>query len=167
MFKQIILPILGVAAFIVVVGLFFQKSSLLNLSGSTTPQTTSAPSKSIIIGSKTVQVQIADTNDKRIKGLSGATSLDANSGMLFVFGQKSSPLFWMKDMLFSLDLIWISNGKVVKIDKNVPKPAPNTQDNKLKTYTAGQPIDFVLEVNGGFSVTNSIKVGDNVDLSGI
>jgi uncharacterized membrane protein (UPF0127 family) len=73
----------------------------------------------------------------------------------------------MKDMLIPLDFIWVANGKIVKIDKNVPAPAPNTPDGNLKTYSPGTPIDYVLEVNAGFSDKNNIKVGDSVNLSGI
>ena len=118
MFKQIILPILAVAAFIVIVGIFVQKSSSLNLPGLFTPKPTAQIEKIMAIGDKKIGVQIADTAEKRKNGLSGITSLKENSGMLFVFDTKgASPLFWMKDMLIPLDLIWISNGKIVQIDK--------------------------------------------------
>ena len=168
MFKQIILPILGVVAFIIIVGIFAQKSSSLGLPNLYISQPTANPEKTITVGSKTIQVQIADTEEKRIKGLSGVTSLDANSGMLFVFNsQNVSPVFWMKGMLIPLDFIWIKDGRIIRIDKNVPKPAGNTPDNKLKTYSAGQPIDYVLEVNAGFSNSNSIKIEDIVSISGI
>lgn len=167
MFKQIILPLLGVALFIVVVGLFIQKSPSFNLPGSG-PQTHIANTEKIImVGDKKVSVQIAKTTEERSKGLSGTKSLKDDSGMLFVFSAKSSPLFWMKDMLIPLDMVWIVDGKIVKIDKNVPAPAPNTPDNALKTYSAGQPVDYILEVNAGYSDKNNIKVGDSVDLSAI
>ena len=64
-------------------------------------------------------------------------------------------------------MIWIADGKIVAINKNIPKPAPNTPDNQLKTYSPGQFIDRVLEVNAGFADKNKIKVGDSVDLSHI
>jgi hypothetical protein len=166
MIKQVLLPILGVIVFIVFVGLFVQRSGTLNfsnlISATPTPKTSS-----VIIDKKTIQVTIANTKDLRTKGLSGTSSLDANSGMLFVFSPKISPIFWMKDMLLPLDMVWIDNGKVVKINKNIPVPKPNTPDNKLPTYSANQPVDYVLEVNAGFADKNSIKVGDSVDISSI
>ena len=167
MFKQIILPILAVVVFIVVVGILVQKSSSFGLSAPNIAGPTTPPVKTISIGLTKIQVQIADTTDKRTKGLSGTTSLKANDGMLFIFEGKTNPVFWMKDMLIPLDLIWIGDGKIVRIDKNVPIPAPSTTENKLKTYSAGAPIDYVLEVNAGFSDANNIKVGSAVDLSGI
>ena len=153
MFKQIILPILGVAAFIAIVGYFTQNSNLLMPSAQ----------KTVTINGKVIQVRIADTSDKRVKGLSGVKSLDQNSGMFFVFDTKQTkPLFWMKDMLIPLDIIWIGNGKIVQIDKNIPAPTKGTVDSKLTRYSADKPIDYVLEVNAGFCDQNNVKVGDSV-----
>lgn len=166
MFKQIILPILLVVVFIVAVGIFVQKSSSLNFFATRTPQSTILPGKTITVGSKTIQVQIANTETEREQGLSGVASLDANSGMLFIFDANVTAVFWMRNMLIPLDMIWIESGKVVRIDKNIPIPAPNTPNAQLKTYSAGQPVDHVLEVNAGFSDTNKIKVGDRVNLFG-
>ncbi|HUC94747.1 MAG TPA: DUF192 domain-containing protein [Candidatus Saccharimonadales bacterium] len=167
MFKQVLLPILAVIVFIIAVGIFVRKTSSLNLTGFGTPQPTARPEKTITIGSKTIQVQIADTTQEREQGLSGVSSLAQDKGMLFVFDTKVTAVFWMKDMLFPLDMIWIADGKIVAINKNIPKPAPNTPDNQLKTYSPGQFIDRVLEVNAGFADKNKIKVGDSVDLSHI
>ena len=168
MFKQIIFPILAVVAFIVVVGIFVQKSSSLKLTGLFMPQPTANPEKTIAIGSKKISVQIADTSAKRTKGLSGVKSLEADHGMLFVFGVKdSTPAFWMKDMDIPLDMVWITGGKIIRIDKNIPAPTAGTPDSKLKIYSAGQPVDYVLEVNAGFSDQNNVKVGNGVDLSAI
>ena len=65
-------------------------------------------------------------------------------------------------MLIPLDIIWIGNGKIVKIDENVPAPVAGTSDSKLLNYSPGSPIDYVLEVNAGFSDKNNFKVGDLV-----
>ncbi len=86
-------------------------------------------------------------------------------GMLFIFDSKKvSPSFWMKDTLIPLDIIWIRDNRVEKIDKDVPTPAPDTPDNKLPKYTSGRPVDYVLEVNAGFNQKNGIKVGDPLTL---
>ena len=157
MFKQIILPLLAVIVFIVVVGIFVQKSTPI-----------APPQKTITINAVKISVQIADTEAKRTKGLSGVSNLDSGNGMLFIFGSKGvTPTFWMKDMLIPLDIIWINGGKIVRIDKNIPTPVSGTADINLKIYSAGQPVDYVLEVNAEFSDKNNIKVGDAVDLTGI
>ena len=167
MIKQVLLPILGVIIFIVVVGMFVNKSTSFSFPGVISPSPTPS-SETITIGGKTIQVQIAKTQDQRTKGLSGVSKLDKNSGMLFVFDtKKTSPAFWMKDMLIPLDMIWINDNKIVKIDKDIPAPTLGTLDTKLTVYSPGQPIDYVLEVNAGFSNLNSLKVGSVVNVSSI
>ncbi len=168
MIKQVLLPILGVIVFIVAVGLFVRKSGSLNLSGAISASPTPAPATITLGKSQKLQVVVAKTKESRIKGLSGTTSLGENNGMLFTFDtQNTNPVFWMKDMVIPLDIIWINDNKIVKIDKSVPAPKPGTPDNKLATYSAGQPIDYVLEVNAGYSNSNFINVGNSVDLSSI
>ena len=167
MVKQLLLPLAGVAAFIVLVGLLVKDSGNIKIPG-VTPTTSPAAEKIITVGETKLNVEIADTKSKREVGLGGRSTLDQNVGMLFVFDSKQvTPSFWMKDMLIPLDIIWISGGKVVKIDKNIQAPISGTPDSKLAIYNPGQPIDYVLEVNAGFSDTNNVKVGDSIDLSGI
>src|SRR3989344_8940875 len=61
----------------------------------------------IKIGQKTIFIEIADTQEKQKKGLSGRDNLPEDSGMLFVFKEEGHHQFWMKDMNFSIDIIWI------------------------------------------------------------
>ncbi|MBI4059243.1 DUF192 domain-containing protein [Candidatus Microgenomates bacterium] len=116
------------------------------------------------IGEKVIPVEIADTNDKRQKGLSGRNSLGENQGMLFALEQNSIPAFWMKDMKFAIDMIWIDDGKVVDITKNVPVPAPKTKTEELIRYRPQQPVDYVLEVNAGWVDQNNLQTGIAVEL---
>lgn len=161
MVKQVFLPLAAVMIFITALGLYLKNN----------PQFTShnaAPTphvESMTIGQKEIQVEIAKNSIDRAKGLGDRTSLDPNSGMLFVFdSQNVYPDFWMKGMLIPLDIIWINDSSVVKIDKNAPAPSANTPDDQLKTYSVSFPVDQVLEVNAGFSDKNGIKVGDAVSL---
>lgn len=164
MFKQLLLPFAAVAAFIVVVGLLVKNSGNIKVPGIIQQ----ASQKTVTVGGKSVNVEIAKTKDERERGLSGRISLNPDSGMLFVFDSPNiTPSFWMKGMLISLDIIWINDGKIVAIDKNVPPPQEGTPDSKLVVYNAGKPVDYVLEVAGGFSDKNNIKTGDSVDLSNI
>lgn len=163
MIKKLILPLAGAALFIVAVGILIQKSGTWNPNGSSTP----APKPQVVINGITINVEVVKTNEEREKGLSGRTSLDPNSGMLFVFTESEySPKFWMKDMLIPIDIIWIKDGKIIKIDKKVAAPKEGTPDSKLKTYSAGI-VNYVLEVNSGFCDTNKITVGSSVSISGI
>lgn len=116
----------------------------------------------IQIGNSKISVEVARTAEERSLGLSYQRKLPENSGMLFVFPQKSFQTFWMKGMNFDLDFIWIADGKVVDITENVPAPRENVPDEALPTYRSINPIDAMLEVNSGFVVKNKIKVGDPV-----
>jgi uncharacterized membrane protein (UPF0127 family) len=161
MLKQVFVPIVGVIFFIVVVGLFIKKNNSFNknfTSQNVQPQI-------ISINGKDVTVEVVATEPARQKGLGKRESLKEDAGMLFVFDSKPvSPIFWMKDMLIPLDIIWITNGKIVQINKSVPAPAPDTPDSKLDKLSTIYPVDYVLEVNAGFSEKNNISVGDAVTL---
>lgn len=114
----------------------------------------------IKIGSTNLQVETADTEAKRTQGLSDRLSMNENEGMLFKFDNPGIYMFWMKDMRFPLDFIWIRGDKVVQIDKNIDPPG--------KTYgipaiiTPHEKIDQVLEVNAGWADKYGIKEGDIV-----
>lgn len=111
-----------------------------------------------------VKAEVVDTELDRAIGLSKYDSLPKDAGMLFVFEPDSSPKFWMKDMKFAIDMIWISKGKVIQID-NDAEPEPGVPDSKLKIYPPSDPIDYVLEVNAGFSKENNIKLGSSVEIT--
>lgn len=165
MVKDLLLPLAGVAVFIILVGLFVKQPSSTWTKYFQIPAPAQTLVKTMTVGSKSIQVEIANTESLREKGLSGRSSLDTNNGMLFVFDTKQVvPIFWMKDMQIPLDMIWISGDKIVKIDKKISAPPANTPDNKLDKISAGRPVDYVLEVNSDFCETNGIKVGDSVVL---
>jgi uncharacterized membrane protein (UPF0127 family) len=144
------------------------KNLNLNFLAKSTPAPTVVPSKIIKIDNIDINVEVVNTEADREKGLSGRSSLGEKNGMLFSFEQKHiSAIFWMKGMLFPLDIVWISDGKVVKIDKNAPSPKEGISDREMPTYSPGTLIDYVLEVNAGSADKNGIKVGSIVDLSKI
>ena len=118
-------------------------------------------SGTVLIGNKTVHVQVADTDVLRTQGLSGRVSLGANEGMMFRFPAPDQYGFWMKDMQFPLDFIWIRAGVVSQITPNVPAQ-PNAADKDLTMYLPALPVDSVLEVNAGWANSSGIKVGDAV-----
>ncbi|OGC92586.1 hypothetical protein A2899_02745 [Candidatus Amesbacteria bacterium RIFCSPLOWO2_01_FULL_49_25] len=115
----------------------------------------------ISINEKQFDVEIADTPKKIELGLSGRENLPPDSGMLFVFEKPASYPFWMKDMRFSLDFIWISNRKVVQISENVLPP--DASHPVPTTITPDQPVDHVLEVTAGFVKNHAININDEVD----
>lgn len=117
-----------------------------------------------VINGIRINIEIADTQEKRSKGLGGRQSLASNSGMLFIFPKPDKYRFWMKGLSFPLDLIWFNDKRVVDIMKNVPPPTPTQKDEDLPIYVPNEASDMVLEVNGGFADQNGIKVGDTVEI---
>ncbi|OGY57883.1 MAG: hypothetical protein A3E61_02620 [Candidatus Colwellbacteria bacterium RIFCSPHIGHO2_12_FULL_43_12] len=98
-----------------------------------------------IIDGNEFSVQIADSIDERDKGLSGRNSLGGKEGLLFVFDESDEYGFWMKDMKFPIDIIWIENNEVVYVLPNV-KP-----DSYPSVFYPPQPANKVLEINAGLS----------------
>ena len=108
----------------------------------------------IIIDKKTLSVDIADDECKMSLGLSGKTSL-IDEGMFFVFEKPGNYGFWMKDMNFPIDILWISETfNVIGIEKNV---SPNTYP---ESFGSEYFAKYVLEVSAQYSDKNNIKIGD-------
>ena len=111
------------------------------------------------IGRAVVQAEIADTIERKARGLSGRARLADGSGMLFPFVPPQRPQFWMKDMLMPLDFLWIRGGKVVQITADVPPPSGS---GPLPLYRPAVDVDAVLEVPAGFAERAGLAVGDLV-----
>ncbi len=117
----------------------------------------------VAVGSSTVSVEVADTEAKRELGLSYRDSLLPGNGMLFVFDLPDKYGFWMKDMSFSIDMIFIDqSGRVVTIAADA-KPESYLQ-NPPEVFYPTAPIKYVLEVPAGFAQQYGIAVGSKVVL---
>lgn len=111
-------------------------------------------------------VEIADNPERHGLGLSFRDNLAAGQGMLFLFSQPSRPSFWMREMKFPLDFVWINEqNKVIEVTRNVPVPKANIKEEDLPLYTPKGNIIYVLEVNAGEA--SAIKPGDSVKISNI
>jgi len=109
-------------------------------------------------------VELADSPDKRIRGLSGRASLDARTGMLFIFEKPERFRFWMREMEIPLDIVWIgSNCEVVDVSEDVPFPAPETPLDELPRYSPESRAKFVLEINAGEAADLGLGIGDKVE----
>ncbi|MBI5530266.1 MAG: DUF192 domain-containing protein [Candidatus Doudnabacteria bacterium] len=119
------------------------------------------------VGKEILFVEVVSDSKKMQDGLSNRESLAENNGMLFDFGkEKTAPTFWMKDMKFDLDLIWIADKKIIGITPNVHAPIGNwkLEIGNFPLYSPPAPITQVLEVNSGWSNKHEIKTGDDVSL---
>jgi hypothetical protein len=121
------------------------------------------------IGSKVLNVEIANNAEEQQQGLSDRSSMAQDQGMLFDFGAdaSSTPPFWMKDMDFNLDFIWIYQNKIVGITPNVPAPPKvngSIDDSDLPIYNSPAPANQELEVNAGWAKNNNIQIGDQTKI---
>lgn len=109
------------------------------------------------IGDTTIVVEKVATYPSRAKGLGGKEYLKEGTGMFFVFPDDDFHGFWMKDMKFPIDIIWIdSSYKIVDVKKNVtPETYPEVFGPEAKAR-------YVLEVNAGFSDNHAVKRGGKV-----
>jgi hypothetical protein len=103
-----------------------------------------------------VNVGVAANEPTRERGLSGRAGLAADEGMYFIFDKPLAYAFWMKDMRFPIDIIWIFDGKIVDLSTNLPVPVAGQQ---LPTFAPRVPVDRVLEVPAGFAQTHGLRTG--------
>lgn len=114
----------------------------------------------VLIGGTTpIAVSLAETPEARQQGLSDTPSLAPNTGKLFIFDTPGKYGFWMKDMHYALDLIWIdSTLKVVGITSTV---GPETYP---QTFYPPTDVSYVLEINAGEAPMLGLVVGTQLSL---
>ena len=111
----------------------------------------------IIIGSTTVQASVADSLPERIKGLSSTPYLPKEIVKLFAFGTAGEHSIWMKDMNYTIDIMWVArSGEIVHIKENV------SPDTYPESFASPTPAWYVIEAAAGFVASSSIEVGDEV-----
>jgi len=113
------------------------------------------------VGDKIFEVEIANTAQSRYRGLSGREKLGENQGMLFVFDDLEVRNFIMREMNFSLDMVWIKNNEVVGCSQNVQIL---DEEGKFIRMNSGGEINYVLEVNAGECEKNSIREGSKFEM---
>ncbi len=116
------------------------------------------------INNTTFTLDVADTIKKREQGLSGRKSLGEKQGMLFVFDAPTIPSFWMRDMKFPLDILFLNSNKIITIYENVQILDKKTTPQGV-FYQPTSPSDKVIELNAGSVKKYNIKVGQDVTLS--
>lgn len=115
-------------------------------------------SPKLIINNKAVSLTIADNEEERHSGFGGVDSISDNQAMLFVFDKPDQYGFWMKDMKFPIDIVWLNENKeIIFIKENV---SPDTYPN---TFIPSSKALFVIEFNAGFVSRNNIKVGNLIN----
>jgi uncharacterized protein len=108
----------------------------------------------IKMGDQNLSVMVADTDNERERGLSGKKSLANDEGMLFVFNEAGPQGIWMKDMQFSIDIIWIDQNNIVQ--GITPSVSP---DSYPTTFTSPTDVKYVLEVNANWAKQHNLRAG--------
>jgi uncharacterized membrane protein (UPF0127 family) len=110
-------------------------------------------------GDHTLHIEIATNGEQSQRGLGFRDGLADDAGMLFDLGSTRPQVFWMKGMRFALDFVWITDDKrVAGVTADVP-PQPGVPDSELLTYSAPQPVRYVLEINAGAAARLGIAPG--------
>ena len=112
----------------------------------------------IMINDSVFNVDLALFFDKKTKGLSGIDSIEENNGMLFVYFNNDIRYFWMKDMDFPIDILWIKGNKIINISENVPVYT----DEQITRINSVYPVDRDLELKAGTILKHNIKINDKV-----
>jgi uncharacterized membrane protein (UPF0127 family) len=120
---------------------------------------------------KILQVYIADTDPRRMRGLMWETQdfLADDKGMLFVFGEPGNRSMWMKNMQFHLDILWFDeNGNVVSIKKNVPPCITPLEVMSCKSDgVSADNSQYVLELTAGYVDENAVTENSQLILISI
>lgn len=109
------------------------------------------------LAGEVIAVDVADDPAERERGLSGRAGLSANEGMLFVFPEDGQHGFWMKDMRFAIDILWLAaDGTIVHLEESV---APESYP---RVFTPSAAARMVLELPAGWAAGHGVRVGDIV-----
>ncbi len=126
------------------------------------PGASGHPLARVEIGMHRVRVEVADTLERKTRGLSGRASLAAGDGMLFPYDQPARHRFWMLDMRFDIDIVWIRAGRIVDITHR----APHEVRQPPPLISPSEPADLVLEVPAGTAERLGWRPGDPVRVVG-
>jgi len=117
----------------------------------------------LILGKKTISVELAVTREQLSYGLMNRTSLPENSGMLFMFSNEEIKSFWMKNTFVDLSIgFFDKKQKLVDIQDMV---AVKSVMEEPKSYISKYPAKYALEVPKGWFAKNKINLGDNFRLT--
>lgn len=105
---------------------------------------------------KKIDIELAETEQKRMQGLMFRSYMGPDQGMFFIFDRQTPQAFWMENTKISLDIMYIDKDlKIVSIAKN-------TVPFSRQSIPSKSPAQYVLEVNAGYADAYNIKEGDYV-----
>ncbi|MCL2144167.1 MAG: DUF192 domain-containing protein [Endomicrobia bacterium] len=110
-----------------------------------------------------LRLVVVNSPKAKAEGLSNKDEIPED-GMIFFFYETDILSFWMKDMRFPIDIIWISGDTVVGIEKNVPIPEPGTKITDLPVYKSNEKADTVIELTAGAAEKLNIFPGSALEI---
>jgi len=112
-------------------------------------------------GSFNIKAEVAKSFRQQRRGLMYRERLEVGEGMLFIFNKPLTPVFWMKNTLIPLDMIFIGDDLFIKhIEQKVPPCLP---DETCKLYSPPEPVRYVLEVPGGYCKLFGVNKDDTME----
>jgi len=142
---QVLVPI-TIAA--VIIGM----TGILTLPSDIKLESVEFPRGTVKLDDVVLEVQVADTDPRRARGLMFQEQLPLDEGMLLVFDDPNKVSIWMLNVQFPIDAIWIdAKGTVVFIEKNIPPCKTALETVTCESYKGGgQDVKYILEVTSGF-----------------
>lgn len=144
--------------FLIVFGGFFLCFLLLLYWNSRPPAT-----MDIVLQKERLTVYVAKTLKQTYIGLGGRDDLGGKDGMLFLYEYPAPHGIVMRNMRFSIDVVWLYEGKVVDIAPALPLE-PGASERELQVYTPRLPADMVLELPAGWASSHSLQIGDTMNI---
>jgi len=127
-----------------------------------TSKTNKTQSKLIVENKTTIAITLANTEEKKIQGYSQHLPISYQEGMLFVYDQPNFYSFWMKDMLFDLDFIFIKDQRIVDLVEDVKAP-PNNH-GQIEYINSKKIFNKVLEVRSGFIKKYKTEINNRIQI---
>ena len=109
------------------------------------------------IAGERFQVEVADDDDERARGLMFRDSLPADHGMLFIHDRQEPQAYWMKNTRIPLDILYFDSGRrLVSQQRDVP---PCSAGDRCPPYPSRGPARYVLELNAGQAARLGLEDG--------
>lgn len=159
---QVLIPIIVAAVIVGVAG-------ILSLPSDVKLESVEFPRGTVKLDNVVLEVQIADTDPRKTRGLMFQEPLPFDQGMLFVWDEPGKHSIWMLNMQFPLDIIWIDGkGNVVYIEKNVPPCKSALETAICQSFQGGsKDAQYVLEVTAGFVDKFNINTESKLEIISI
>lgn len=155
---QVIAPI-AAAAFVVGI------AGMISIPSDAKLESAEFPRGTVLLDGRPLEVQVADTEPRRIRGLMFQERLPYDEGMLFVFGEPAHHSIWMLNMQFAIDVIWFDeSGRAVHVETGVEPCMTAVETLACPSSVPSSPASYILEVSSGYVEEFGVQVGSVLEL---